>query len=264
MFASQSGIYVKKNHIEIGEKIEIKPELENQEHLKVRDTAPISSIGTIMAGIQEIKENWEEIHKPHHHDIIIDAEHVEVVQEHKEEKKSVIATDADPKTPDSQAIKEPDYTIHEQEARQLLDEIYYEDIAPYREFERVQSPTFLRPGSPVSELDYFGIAQNFVKAVVESAVEFDAELVTPGGVENYQKFKAGKISALEYTNLVAQDMAKDATAAAIGAQIGGELVGAAAKYAIGNCRGKGADLIREILFPEGQPEGFDEYLKVSK
>lgn len=40
-----------------------------------------------------------------------------------------------------------------------------------------------------------------------------------------------------------------------------EVVGAAAKYAIGNCRGKGADLIREILFPEGQPETFEEYLK---
>ncbi len=40
-----------------------------------------------------------------------------------------------------------------------------------------------------------------------------------------------------------------------------EVVGAAAKYAIGNCRGKGADLIREILFPEGQPETFEDYLK---
>ncbi len=40
-----------------------------------------------------------------------------------------------------------------------------------------------------------------------------------------------------------------------------EVVGAAAKYAIGNCRGKGADLIRGILFPEGQPESFEDYLK---
>ena len=40
-----------------------------------------------------------------------------------------------------------------------------------------------------------------------------------------------------------------------------EVVGAAAKYAIGNCRGKGADLIRGILFPNGQPENFEEYLK---
>ena len=40
-----------------------------------------------------------------------------------------------------------------------------------------------------------------------------------------------------------------------------DVVGAAAKYAIGNCRGKGADLIRGILFPEGQPETFEDYLK---
>lgn len=36
-----------------------------------------------------------------------------------------------------------------------------------------------------------------------------------------------------------------------------EVIGAAAKYAIGNCRGKGADFMREMLFPNGQPETFE-------
>ena len=43
-----------------------------------------------------------------------------------------------------------------------------------------------------------------------------------------------------------------------------EIIGAAVKYAIGNCRGKGADFMRNLLFPEGQPETLDEYLKQLK
>ena len=40
-----------------------------------------------------------------------------------------------------------------------------------------------------------------------------------------------------------------------------EIIGAAVKYAIGNCRGKGADLIRSLLFPNGQPETFEKYIE---
>ena len=40
-----------------------------------------------------------------------------------------------------------------------------------------------------------------------------------------------------------------------------EVIGAAVKYAIGNCQGKGADFMRDIIFPDGQPTTFDEYLK---
>ena len=40
-----------------------------------------------------------------------------------------------------------------------------------------------------------------------------------------------------------------------------EVIGAAVKYAIGNCRGKGADLIRSLLFPNGQPETFEKYIE---
>ncbi len=40
-----------------------------------------------------------------------------------------------------------------------------------------------------------------------------------------------------------------------------EIIGAAVRYAIGNCRGKGADFIRELLFLEGKPDTFEEYLK---
>ncbi len=40
-----------------------------------------------------------------------------------------------------------------------------------------------------------------------------------------------------------------------------EVIGAAVRYAIGNCRGKGADFICELLFPEGKPDTFEEYLK---
>ena len=43
-----------------------------------------------------------------------------------------------------------------------------------------------------------------------------------------------------------------------------EIIGAAVKYAIGNCRGKGADFMRNLLFPEGQPETLEEYLKQLK
>lgn len=38
------------------------------------------------------------------------------------------------------------------------------------------------------------------------------------------------------------------------------IVGAATRYAIGNCRGQGADFIRNMLFPDGQPKTFEEYL----
>ena len=43
-----------------------------------------------------------------------------------------------------------------------------------------------------------------------------------------------------------------------------EIIGAAVKYAIGNCRGKGADFMRNLLFPDGQPETLEEYLKQLK
>ena len=40
-----------------------------------------------------------------------------------------------------------------------------------------------------------------------------------------------------------------------------EVIGAAVRYAIGCCRGLGADYLRGLLFPEGQPETLEEYLK---
>lgn len=39
-----------------------------------------------------------------------------------------------------------------------------------------------------------------------------------------------------------------------------EIIGAAARYVIGNCCGLGADFMRDLLFPNGQPESFEEYL----
>lgn len=43
-----------------------------------------------------------------------------------------------------------------------------------------------------------------------------------------------------------------------------DVIGAAVKYAIGNCRGKGAYFVRDLIFPDGQPATFEEYLtKVS-
>lgn len=45
---AQSGMHIKGNHIESGEKIEIIQTLETHEHLKVRDTAHISSIGNLL------------------------------------------------------------------------------------------------------------------------------------------------------------------------------------------------------------------------
>ena len=43
-----------------------------------------------------------------------------------------------------------------------------------------------------------------------------------------------------------------------------EVIGVAVKYAIGNCQGKGADFMRNLLFHDGQPATFEEYLtKVS-
>lgn len=40
-----------------------------------------------------------------------------------------------------------------------------------------------------------------------------------------------------------------------------KLIGAAVKYAIVNCRGKGADFMRNLLFPDGQLETFEKYLE---
>ena len=43
-----------------------------------------------------------------------------------------------------------------------------------------------------------------------------------------------------------------------------DVIGAAVKYAVGNCQGKGSDFMRNLLFPDGQPATFEEYLtKVS-
>ncbi len=43
-----------------------------------------------------------------------------------------------------------------------------------------------------------------------------------------------------------------------------EIIGAATRYAIGNCQGKGSYFMRNILFPEGQPKTLEEYLKQLK
>ena len=40
-----------------------------------------------------------------------------------------------------------------------------------------------------------------------------------------------------------------------------KIIGAAARYAIANCRGKGTDFMRNLLFPDGQPETLEEYLR---
>lgn len=39
-----------------------------------------------------------------------------------------------------------------------------------------------------------------------------------------------------------------------------EITGAAVKYSIARCTGKGADLVAKKLFPDGVPETFDDYL----
>lgn len=39
-----------------------------------------------------------------------------------------------------------------------------------------------------------------------------------------------------------------------------EIIGAAVKYSISRCTGKGADLVAKKLFPDGVPETFDDYL----
>jgi hypothetical protein len=39
-----------------------------------------------------------------------------------------------------------------------------------------------------------------------------------------------------------------------------EIIGAAVKYSIVRCTGKGADLVAEKLFPDGVPDTFDDYL----
>jgi hypothetical protein len=40
-----------------------------------------------------------------------------------------------------------------------------------------------------------------------------------------------------------------------------EVIGAAVKYSIARCTGKGADLVAKKLFPDGVPDTFDDYLK---
>ena len=40
-----------------------------------------------------------------------------------------------------------------------------------------------------------------------------------------------------------------------------EVIGAAIKYSIGRCTGKGADLVAKKLFPVSVPETFEDYLK---
>ena len=40
-----------------------------------------------------------------------------------------------------------------------------------------------------------------------------------------------------------------------------EVIGAAVRYAIGNCQGKGSDFMRKLLFPEGKPDTLEEYLE---
>ena len=39
-----------------------------------------------------------------------------------------------------------------------------------------------------------------------------------------------------------------------------EVIGAAVRYAIGNCQGKGSDFMRKLLFPEGKPDTFEDML----
>ena len=39
-----------------------------------------------------------------------------------------------------------------------------------------------------------------------------------------------------------------------------EMIGAAVKYAIAHCEGKGADIVTEKLFPEGVPGTFEDYI----
>jgi hypothetical protein len=40
-----------------------------------------------------------------------------------------------------------------------------------------------------------------------------------------------------------------------------EIIGAAVKYSIARCTGKGADVVAKKLFPGGVPESFEDYLK---
>lgn len=47
---------------------------------------------------------------------------------------------------------------------------------------------------------------------------------------------------------------------AIPASSSQEIIGAAVKYSIARCTGRGADLVAKKLFPDGVPETFDDYL----
>ena len=41
-----------------------------------------------------------------------------------------------------------------------------------------------------------------------------------------------------------------------------EVIGAAVRYVIGNCQGKGSDFMRKLLFPEGRPGTFEDMLRM--
>jgi predicted nucleotide-binding protein (sugar kinase/HSP70/actin superfamily) len=41
-----------------------------------------------------------------------------------------------------------------------------------------------------------------------------------------------------------------------------KIIGAAVKYSVGRCTGKGADLVAKKLFPDGVPDTFDDFLKL--
>ena len=41
-----------------------------------------------------------------------------------------------------------------------------------------------------------------------------------------------------------------------------EVIGAAVRYAVGNCQGKGSNFIRKLLFPEGKPGTFEDMLRI--
>lgn len=47
----------------------------------------------------------------------------------------------------------------------------------------------------------------------------------------------------------------------VSADSSAKIIGAAAKYAIGSCQGRGADIIRNLLFPNGLPKTFEEYVE---
>ena len=68
-------------------------------------------------------------------------------------------------------------------------------------------------------------------------------------------------SSLKHTTLEGWEGTRDNYRLNIPSDSSPEIVGAAVKYSIARCTGRGADLVSEKLFPDGVPESFEAYLE---